>query len=171
MKRWLLVIGLLAYFASGLFIVRGNEQVLVRRFGKARLPLVASGLRFDLPWPFVRLDRVNLNEVRTVQDMALPGYGLHPLKGKLAGFWSVSVSVNWRIVFRFEDGSQFLCDQVGKVLVLFRSRRATNSVRRFHDMRLAGTVLADDHIQPSGELHLQLVKCSEVFKHYFLQHN
>ncbi|MBI5761072.1 MAG: protease modulator HflK [Planctomycetales bacterium] len=66
MKRWLLSIVMLAYFASGLFIVRGNEQVLVRRFGKARLPLVASGLRFDLPWPFVRLDRVNLNEVRTV---------------------------------------------------------------------------------------------------------
>ena len=66
MKRWLLSTGLLAYFACGLFIVRGNEQVLVRRFGRARLPLVASGLRFDLPWPFVRLDRVNLNEVRTV---------------------------------------------------------------------------------------------------------
>ena len=45
-----------------------------------------------------------LNEARTVQDMALPGYRLHPLKGKLAGFWSVSVSGNWRIVFRFEDG-------------------------------------------------------------------
>lgn len=45
-----------------------------------------------------------LNEARMVQDMALPGYRLHPLKGKLAGFWSVSVSGNWRIVFRFEDG-------------------------------------------------------------------
>jgi toxin HigB-1 len=45
-----------------------------------------------------------LNEARTVQDMALPGYQLHPLKGNLAGLWSVSVSGNWRIVFRFEDG-------------------------------------------------------------------
>ena len=36
--------------------------------------------------------------------MALPGYQLHPLKGNLAGLWSVSVSGNWRIVFRFEDG-------------------------------------------------------------------
>jgi toxin HigB-1 len=31
-----------------------------------------------------------------------PNLGLHPLKGELAGFWSVSVSGNWRIVFRFE---------------------------------------------------------------------
>jgi proteic killer suppression protein len=45
-----------------------------------------------------------LNEARTVHDMALPGYRLHPLKGNLAGFWSVSVSGNWRIVFRFEEG-------------------------------------------------------------------
>ena len=44
-----------------------------------------------------------LNEARLVQDMALPGYRLHPLKGNLAGLWSVSVSGNWRIVFRFED--------------------------------------------------------------------
>ena len=34
----------------------------------------------------------------------LPGMRLHPLKGNYAGFWSVAVSGNWRIVFRFEDG-------------------------------------------------------------------
>lgn len=35
-------------------------------------------------------------------NMNLPGYRLHPLKGDLAGFWAVSVSGNWRIVWRFE---------------------------------------------------------------------
>ncbi|HWH86346.1 MAG TPA: type II toxin-antitoxin system RelE/ParE family toxin [Pseudomonas sp.] len=34
-------------------------------------------------------------------DMDLPGYRLHPLKGDLAGFWSISVSGNWRVIFRF----------------------------------------------------------------------
>ena len=34
--------------------------------------------------------------------MDLPGFRLHPLKGNLAGFWAVSVSGNWRIVWRFE---------------------------------------------------------------------
>ena len=38
------------------------------------------------------------------QDLNLPGYNLHPLKGKLKGFWSVKVSANWRIIFRIEDG-------------------------------------------------------------------
>jgi toxin HigB-1 len=48
----------------------------------------------------------------TVQDMALPGYRLHPLKGELAGFWSVTLSGNWRIIFRFEDGSVFDVDLI-----------------------------------------------------------
>jgi len=36
--------------------------------------------------------------------MNLPGWRLHPLKGDLAGFWSVTINGNWRIVFRFENG-------------------------------------------------------------------
>ena len=40
--------------------------------------------------------------------MNLPGYRLHPLSGDRAGYWSVSVTRNWRIVFRF-DGVH-VCD-------------------------------------------------------------
>ena len=36
--------------------------------------------------------------------MSLPGFKLHPLKGNLAGYWSVTISANWRIIFRFEEG-------------------------------------------------------------------
>lgn len=36
--------------------------------------------------------------------MNLPGFRLHPLKGDLAGYWAVSVSGNWRVIFRFEEG-------------------------------------------------------------------
>ena len=37
------------------------------------------------------------------RHLDLPGWRLHPLKGALAGFWSVAISANWRIVFRFEN--------------------------------------------------------------------
>jgi proteic killer suppression protein len=40
--------------------------------------------------------------------MNLPGYRLHPLKGELKGFWSVWVSGNWRMIFRFDGGH--VCD-------------------------------------------------------------
>lgn len=53
-----------------------------------------------------------LNEAVTVQNMGLPGYRLHRLKGDLSGFWSVTVSGNWRIVFRFENGSAYDVDFV-----------------------------------------------------------
>ena len=48
-----------------------------------------------------------------VEDVGLfPGWRLHQLKGDLAGFWSLTVSGNWRIIFRFEDGEAFDLDLV-----------------------------------------------------------
>lgn len=35
------------------------------------------------------------------EDMDLPGFRLHPLKGELRGFWAVTVRANWRVIFRF----------------------------------------------------------------------
>ena len=45
-----------------------------------------------------------LNAATQISDMNYPGSGLHPLKGRLQGMWAVSVSGNWRVVFRFENG-------------------------------------------------------------------
>jgi toxin HigB-1 len=43
-------------------------------------------------------------------NMNIPGWGLHPLKGKLSGHWSASVSGNWRLTFAFKDGDVELVD-------------------------------------------------------------
>ena len=53
-----------------------------------------------------------LNVVDRAEEVALPGYRLHPLKGDLQGFWSVAVSGNWRIIFRFEDGDAYEVDLI-----------------------------------------------------------
>jgi toxin HigB-1 len=45
-----------------------------------------------------------LDRSRTAQDIDLPGFRLHALKGILKGHYAVSVSGNWRVTFRFEDG-------------------------------------------------------------------
>ncbi len=42
--------------------------------------------------------------------MNLPGFGLHELKGREKGLWSVSVSGNWRVVFRFEGNDAVSVD-------------------------------------------------------------
>lgn len=49
-----------------------------------------------------------LNRARVPEDMDLPGFRLHPLKGDRKGFWSVTVRANWRVTFRFENGDA--CD-------------------------------------------------------------
>lgn len=48
-----------------------------------------------------------LDDAVTPQGLDLPGYRLHPLKGELKGFWSVTVRANWRIIFRFQGEDAF----------------------------------------------------------------
>ena len=52
--------------------------------------------------PKVERILARLDEATKPEDMNLPGFGLHSLRGDLAGYWAVSVSGNWRIVFRFD---------------------------------------------------------------------
>lgn len=51
-----------------------------------------------------------LNAARSSQDMDLPGWRLHALKGDLAGHWSVKVSGNWRLTFTFVGEDAALVD-------------------------------------------------------------
>jgi len=46
------------------------------------------------------------------EEMNLPAYRLHQLSGGLAGFWSIKVSANWRIIFRMEDGNIYDVDLI-----------------------------------------------------------
>ncbi len=60
-----------------------------------------SGIRPDLLETVERILTV-LDMAATPQALDLPRYHLHPLKGDLKGFWSVTVRADWRIIFRFE---------------------------------------------------------------------
>ncbi len=53
-----------------------------------------------------------LNRSRSPEDMDLPGFRLHPLKGDLKGWWSVTVRANWRVIFHFRDGDAHDVDLV-----------------------------------------------------------
>ena len=45
-----------------------------------------------------------LDTALIIEDLALPGFNLHQLKGERADIYSIKVSGNWRITFRFDDG-------------------------------------------------------------------
>jgi proteic killer suppression protein len=53
-----------------------------------------------------------LETAHSAEDMNLPGLRLHKLKGILSGYYSVSVSGNWRIIFRFTNGQVLDVDLV-----------------------------------------------------------
>jgi len=52
----------------------------------------------------IRRVLARLERASRPENMDLPGWRLHPLKGEYAGFWSVTIGANWRIVFRFVSG-------------------------------------------------------------------
>ncbi len=51
-----------------------------------------------------------LDRARRPEDMDLPGFRLHPLKGTLKGHWAAMVSGNWRVTFRMEAGEVYDVD-------------------------------------------------------------
>jgi proteic killer suppression protein len=58
----------------------------------------------------LRLQLARLDAARSAQDMDLPGWRWHALKGGLKGHWAVFVEKNWRLTFTFEAEDAVLVD-------------------------------------------------------------
>jgi proteic killer suppression protein len=77
--------GLEQFFESG--ITRGIQQSHVKK---------------------LRMQLAVLNTAISIEDVDVPGYRLHPLKGDRAGTWSITVNGNWRITFEFTEGNVYI---------------------------------------------------------------
>ena len=56
----------------------------------------------------LRMRLAALDTATVLVDVDLPGFRLHPLKGKMQGLWAIDVSKNWRITFDFRDGDVYV---------------------------------------------------------------
>jgi len=56
----------------------------------------------------LRMQLAALNTAQEVQDMNISGYYLHRLSGQDKQRWSIRVSKNWRLTFKFEGGDVYL---------------------------------------------------------------
>lgn len=56
----------------------------------------------------LRMQLVALDTAQAIEDMDIPGYRLHPLKGKRKNIWSITVNGNWRITFEFEHNDAYI---------------------------------------------------------------
>tara|TARA_B100001939_G_scaffold217883_1_gene187481 strand:+ start:953 stop:1138 length:186 start_codon:yes stop_codon:yes gene_type:complete len=53
---------------------------------------------------------VALDTAAVIEDMDIPGFRLHLLKGTSKRRWSIWVSGNWRLTFEFDGGNVFVLD-------------------------------------------------------------
>ncbi|MCL4791418.1 MAG: type II toxin-antitoxin system RelE/ParE family toxin [Gammaproteobacteria bacterium] len=56
----------------------------------------------------LRMQLAAMDTATVIEDMNIPGYRLHPLKGDRKGLWSITVSGNWRVTFGFTDGNAYI---------------------------------------------------------------
>ena len=56
----------------------------------------------------LRMQLGALDTAYQIEDLDIPGYRLHQLKGDLKGLWSITVNANWRITFEFTEGNVYI---------------------------------------------------------------
>lgn len=49
-----------------------------------------------------------IDEAQSIQQLNMRSLKLYQLKGNRSDIWSISVTGNWRITFRFEDGNAYI---------------------------------------------------------------
>lgn len=80
---------------------------------KALEKLLKENIKKGIP-PNFRKEAQNSMEVidaaETIEDIRLPGYDLHELKGDREDTGSIKVSANWRVTFQFQDGDAYDVD-------------------------------------------------------------
>lgn len=56
----------------------------------------------------LRMQLAALDSAQSIEDLDIPGYRLHPLKGNRKGNWSITVNGNCRVTFEFTDSNVYI---------------------------------------------------------------
>lgn len=56
----------------------------------------------------LRMQLTALDTANQIDDLNIPGYRLHLLKGDRENIWSISVNGNWRVTFEYNRGDVFI---------------------------------------------------------------
>ncbi len=58
----------------------------------------------------LKMQLTALDTASVIEDMDIPGFRLHRLKGREHNRWSIWVNANWRVTFEFQDGHAYILD-------------------------------------------------------------
>jgi proteic killer suppression protein len=81
-------------------IANFRDRRLKRYYARGDASLLPADMLARIQSILARLDIAG-----SIDDLRLHSYRLHPLKGDLKGYWSITVKANWRIIFRFRAGN------------------------------------------------------------------
>lgn len=56
----------------------------------------------------LRMQLAAIDTAEMIEDINLPGYSLHKLKGNRNEIWAISVNGNWRVTFEYKDGNAYI---------------------------------------------------------------
>ncbi|MCJ8272192.1 MAG: type II toxin-antitoxin system RelE/ParE family toxin [Psychrosphaera sp.] len=56
----------------------------------------------------LRMQLAAIDTAATIDDVDLPGFKLHPLKGDRDGVWSITINGNWRVTFEYVNGNAYI---------------------------------------------------------------
>jgi len=154
--RWLALAGLV-YLLSGFYIVGSDEVGVVRLFGKVWQERVEPGLHYRPPFPFTRLDKVKVRQVRRVAVGAelpdiLVGRQANPLQGEfLTGDQNI-ITLRATIHYTVHDPVAFL----------FSAQDPEGLLRRAAEHVLTKTVaqMPVDEVMTSGKIQVQNRCCT-----------
>lgn len=108
----IVVVALVVWLLSGLYIVQQGERGVVLRLGK-QTEITEAGLRWHLPFPLERVEKVNVEKVSTIEV----GYRSNPRTGgktkvpkealMLTGDENI-IDIEFAVQFKIKDAAQFL---------------------------------------------------------------
>jgi proteic killer suppression protein len=94
-------------------LIEGLFEMIQSFKNKALERLLREGNAKGIPTELEKRTRARLEVIDTaiiIDDIRIPGYDLHELKGDRQGTWSIKVSGNWRITFTFQDNNAYDID-------------------------------------------------------------
>ena len=146
------LIVILAWLATGWFVVRGNEQAVVRRFGRVVPGEIGSGLHYTLPWPLATVDRVDRHSVRTVS------IGVPPPTAEISGGFLREVNADRQAEFLTGDKNilnlqvniQYVIDDPAQYL--FATENPDRALQALAESFLADAIARSgvDYVHPLG---------------------
>ena len=133
-RRWLLVGAL--WLAWGLYVVRPEQEAVVRLLGRVVAPAVAPGLHWRPPWPITRLNKVKISEAKRLSvgfDLADEASGRQPPPGRSHFLTGDQNIVNIQVVVQYcvERPATYLfrAAQIEQVVAAVVERELTRAVQ------------------------------------------